>query len=61
MNDSRFYLVIGVQVFAVLMGFIGTVLKVNTINGRITSLETAINTRLSSLESRFEALRSTHV
>jgi hypothetical protein len=53
MNDSQLCVAIGVQVFAVLMGFIGTVLKINTINGRITSLEAAINRAFTSLEARF--------
>jgi hypothetical protein len=67
MNDAQLYLAIGVPVFAVLMGFMGSVLQVNTINARITSLEAAfnsritgfensVNSRFSSLESRFETL-----
>lgn len=56
MNDAQLYLAIGVPVFAVLMGFMGTVLQINTINARFTSLETTINTRIGSLEARFETL-----
>ena len=56
MTDSQLYFAIGVPVFAVLMGFLGSVLQVNTINARITSLETAMNARLSALENRFEML-----
>jgi hypothetical protein len=56
MNDAQLYLAIGVPVFAVLMGFMGSVLQVNTINARITSLETAMNSRFISLETRFETL-----
>jgi hypothetical protein len=67
MNDTQLYLAIGVPVFAVLMGFMGSVMQVNTINARITSLEAAfnsriagfessINNRFSRLESRFETL-----
>jgi hypothetical protein len=67
MNDAQLYLAIGVPVFAVLMGFIGSIFQVNTINARITSLEAAMNNRIgsfessvnnrfSSLESRFETL-----
>ena len=52
MNDAQLYLVIGVQVFAVLVGFMGTVLKINTINSRIASLEAAAHRRFNSLESR---------
>jgi hypothetical protein len=61
MNDAQLYLAIGVPVFAVLMGFMGTVLQINTINARLTSLEAAVNTRFSSLESRLETLRLTRV
>jgi hypothetical protein len=39
-----------------LIGFIGSIIQVNTINARITSLETAFNSRFSSLEARFETL-----
>lgn len=56
MNDTQLYLAIGIPVFAVLMGFMGSVLQVNTINARITSLEAAFNSRFGSLESRFETL-----
>jgi hypothetical protein len=53
MNDAQLYLVIGLQVFAVLMGFVGTVLQVDTINARISSLEAAVKSGFDSLESRF--------
>jgi hypothetical protein len=38
------------------MGFLGSVLQVNTINARITSLETTVNSRFGSLETRFGTL-----
>ena len=54
MNDAQLYFAIGVPVFAVLMGFLGVVLQVNTINARIENLEATVNSRFTSLESRFE-------
>lgn len=56
MTDTQLYFAIGVPVFAVLMGFLGSVLQVNTINARIASLEMAMNSRFSRLETRFETL-----
>jgi hypothetical protein len=54
MNDAQLYFAIGVPVFTVLMGFLGIVLQVNTINARIENLEATVNSRFTSLESRFE-------
>jgi hypothetical protein len=56
MTDIQLYFAIGVPTFAILISFVGSVLQVNTINARITSLETAINIRFASLEGRFETL-----
>jgi hypothetical protein len=56
MSDTQLYFAIGIPVFTVLVGFIGTVMQVNTINARITSLETTFNSRFTSLEARFETL-----
>jgi hypothetical protein len=67
MTDIQLYFAIGAPTFAILISFVGSMLQVNTINARITSLETGINarlisletslnTRISSLEGRFETL-----
>jgi hypothetical protein len=45
MTDTQLSFSIGLPVFAVLMGFLGSVLQVNTINSRITSLEATFNSR----------------
>jgi len=62
MNDTQLYLAVGLPVFAVLLGFLGNVLQVNTINARLTSLEGSLNARLTSLEgnmnSRFASLEA---
>jgi hypothetical protein len=58
MNDTQLYLAIGLPVFAVLMGSLGNVLQVNTINARLTSLEGTINARLTSIENRFTSLEA---
>lgn len=56
MTDAQLYFSIGVPVFAFLMAFLGGMLQVNTINARITSLETTMHSRFGSLETRFDTL-----
>jgi hypothetical protein len=51
MTDIQLYFAIGVPAFAILISFVGSMLQVNTINARITSLETGINARLNTLET----------
>jgi hypothetical protein len=56
MTDIQLYFAIGVPTVAILISFVGSVLQVNTINARITSLATSLNTRFASLEGGFERL-----
>lgn len=63
-TDTQLYFTIAVPSFTVLIGFIATVIQVNTINARFTSLETRLETligkvididnRLIRMEERLE-------
>lgn len=56
MTETQLYFSIGLPVFTILLAFLGTVLQVNTIKARITSLETTMHNGFGSLETRFETL-----
>jgi hypothetical protein len=57
-TDSQLYFAVGVPTFAVIMGILVSALQMNTINARFTSLETAFNARIGSLEVRFLAIEA---
>ena len=63
MTDAQLYLAIGLPVFAVAMNMVAGILQMNSINLRITSLEsmmaarfTSLETRITSVDARFETL-----
>lgn len=51
MTDTQLYFAIGIPVFTFLVAFAGTMIQVNTINARITGLESSLNARMTSLEN----------
>lgn len=62
MTDVQLYLAIGLPVFAFLLNIALGVIQTNSLQARITSIETNMNARLASLESttnaRFASLES---
>lgn len=62
MTDVQLYLAIGLPVFAFLLNIALGVIQTNSLQARITSVETNVNARLASIESttssRFASLES---
>lgn len=56
MTDVQLYLAIALPVFAFLVNIALGVIQTNSIQSRITSVETSMNARFASLETRFETL-----
>ena len=56
MTDMQFYFAVGLPVFAFLLNIALGVIQTNSIQARITSVETSMNARFTSLEARFETL-----
>jgi hypothetical protein len=59
MSDTQLYLSIGLPVFAVMMGILANMLQVNTMNARLTSMETSFTARFASLETSVNARLAT--
>lgn len=55
MTDVQLYLAIGLPVFAFLVNIALGVIQTNSLQARITSLETSTNARFSSVESNMNA------
>lgn len=55
MTDVQLYLAIGLPVFAFLVNIALGVIQTNSLQARITSVETSVNARFSSLESNIHA------
>jgi hypothetical protein len=62
MTDVQLYLAIGLPVFAFLLNIALGVIQTNSLQARITSVETGVSARLTSLETntnaRFSSLES---
>ena len=62
MTDAQLYLAIGLPVFAVVLSMVAGILQMNSINLRITSLESVMAVRFTSLEAataaRFTSLET---
>jgi hypothetical protein len=56
MTDAQLYLAIGVPSLVVMVGILVNGLVVSQLGARIASLETSMNARMGSLETRFETL-----
>ena len=54
-TDVQLYLAIGLPVFAFLVNIALGVIQTNSLQARITSVETSVNARFSSLESNIHA------
>ncbi len=55
MTDVQLYLAIGLPVFAFLLNIALGVIQTNSLQGRITSVETNMNARFASIESNINA------
>lgn len=55
MTDVQLYLAIGLPVFAFLVNIALGVIQTNSLQARITSLETSTNARFTSVESNMNA------
>jgi hypothetical protein len=54
MTDVQLYMTIGIPSFVALLGILVNIGYFVAVNGRITSLETRLDTRISQLENRLD-------
>ena len=57
-TDTQLYLSIGLPVLAVLLTFVGNSLQMSSVSARITSLESTMSARFSSVENRLVSLEA---
>ena len=48
-TNTQLYFAIGVPVFAIIVNMMANIMQITTINARITSLESSMNTRFDTL------------
>ena len=58
MTDVQLYLAIGLPVFAFLLNIALGVIQTNSLQARISSVETSTNSRFASVDARFSGLES---
>jgi len=58
MTDVQLYFAIGLPVFAFLLNIALGVIQTNSIQARITSVETGVNSRFASIDARFSSLEA---
>jgi flagellar capping protein FliD len=58
MTNAQLHLAIGMPTLAVLVGILVNVMQFSALNGRISSVETSLNARMSGIEARMNALET---